>query len=95
MYGLMGNEVSNQMNQSEIDRRRANRMAVVDKYPPQIRELVHEYGLFIVKSFMDCGMKNPARIRHCVETVLNELSPTRGSYSQQGIRTNMQETKEG
>ena len=36
---------------------------------------------------MDVGVEKPKHIRHVVETVLNEFSPTRGSFSAQGIRT--------
>lgn len=73
--------------QEILDARRHNRMTWIDQQPKAIRELVHEYGLNIVKAFMDCGMKQPKHIRHCVERVLDEFSPTRGTYSSQGIRT--------
>lgn len=63
------------------------RMDAVDAYPPDIRALVHEYGLMVVKSIYDLGVTKPRHIRHIVETVLNEFSPTRGSFSSQGIKT--------
>lgn len=73
--------------QQKIDDKRRARMAKVDALPPDIRELVHQYGLTTVQACMDHGVRRAASIRHIVETVLNEFSPTRGSYSKQGLRT--------
>ena len=73
--------------QDVVDIKRANRMAKVDQYDPEIRALVHEYGLTVVKAIYDLGITKPSHIKHIVETVLNEFSPTRGSFSSQGIRT--------
>ena len=70
-----------------VDIKRANRMAVFDAYDPALRALVHEYGMAVVKTIHDLGIRKPRQIRHVVETVLDEFSPTRGSYSKQGIRT--------
>lgn len=64
---------------------RAARMDIVDSMSPELRELIHEYGLTVVTAFLQCGVTKPKRIRHLVETVLNEFSPTRGSSSLQGI----------
>ena len=75
------------MDQLEIDRRRANRMATIDNLPPAMRRLVHEYGYHVVNTAMRLGLTKPGQIQHMVETVLNEFSPTRGSYSKQGVRT--------
>lgn len=61
-------------------------MAEVDAFDPAIRTLIHAYGLTVVKSIYDLGVKKPSHIKHIVETVLDEFSPTRGSYSAQGIR---------
>ena len=69
-----------------IDVKRSKRMAAVDAYDPAIRSLIHEYGLTVVKSLYDLGVTKPNHIKHIVETVLNEFSPTRGAYSMQGIR---------
>ncbi len=73
--------------QDWIDGRRSRRMATIDALSPELRALVHEYGYTVVKSCMDLGVVKPRHIRQIVETVLNEFSPTRGSYSRQGIRT--------
>lgn len=73
--------------------KRGARMHEIDKLPQDIRSLVHEYGYSVVKSFMDCGVKKPKHIRHLVETVLNEFSPSRGSYSIQGVRKDMETGK--
>lgn len=70
--------------QSALDKRRQARMARIDRMPADVRALVHEYGLSIVIAFMDLGIVKPKHIRHCVETVLNEMSPTRSSCSSQG-----------
>jgi len=67
-----------------ITHRRQRRMEVVDALPQELRELVHEYGFYVVKSFIDIGVTKPKHIRHLVEAVLNEFSPTRGSNSSQG-----------
>lgn len=72
--------------QAFVDRKRQLRMDAVDRLPQPMRELVQTYGLTVVNAFMDCGVKKPSQIRHLVETVLDEFSPTRGSFSKQGRR---------
>lgn len=69
-----------------IDRKRQARMSAIDNLSKEHRELVHEYGLTVVHALMQCGVTKPNKIRHCVETILNEFSPTRGSYAAQGPR---------
>lgn len=64
--------------------RREQRMARVDGLPPDIRALVHDYGLNVVQAHLDIGVTKAKHIRHLVETVINEFSPTRGSTSYQG-----------
>ena len=66
-----------------FNERCAKRMNRIDKLPAPLRELVHEYGLSIVTAFTDAGMYDHKRIRHCIETVLNELSPLRKPTSSQ------------
>lgn len=68
----------------KVQARRQNRMAMVDSLSPEIRACIHDYGLNVVLALLDCGVTKPARIRHIVETVLDEFSPTRGSNSYQG-----------
>lgn len=69
-----------------VHERRAARMSALDELPPELRALVHEYGSNVVHAFMDCGVTKPNRIKHLVETVLDDFSPTRGSYASQGVR---------
>lgn len=71
--------------QNWIDERRRKRMGVVDEYPADVRACVHEYGLNVTKTLYDIGITKARHIRHVVETVLNEFSPTRGTFSAQGI----------
>jgi hypothetical protein len=73
-----------------VDVKCRRRMAMVDAYSPDVRALIHEYGLTVVKGFYDLGVKNPRHIRHLVEIVLNEFSPTRGTFSKQGKRTEVE-----
>jgi hypothetical protein len=72
--------------QQFVDGKRQRRMAEIDRQPPAIRKLTHDYGWYVVKNFMDLGITKPNHIRHLVEVVLNEFSPTRGTFSQQGLR---------
>ncbi len=67
--------------------KRVRRMDRIDNMPPGLRECVHEYGLNIVDMCLSYGVDKPERIRHLVNTILREMSPTRGSFSQQGVRT--------
>lgn len=76
--------------QQFVDRKRVARMEKIDHLPAPVRELIHDYGYNVVKAFMDCGVGKAERIRHLVETVLDEFSPTRGSYSIQGKRTEIE-----
>ena len=68
-------------------------MERVDAMQPALRKLVHDYGLSVVQAFMDVGVRQPRHIRHLVETVLDEFSPTRGSSSAQGRRENRGQLK--
>ena len=70
--------------------KRANRMAKIDAFDPPIRALIHEYGYHVVNIIMSAGVTKPKQIKAIVETVLDEFSPTRGSYSNQGRRSNVE-----
>lgn len=70
-----------------VQQKRQARMAKVDEFDPATRTLIHEYGLNVVTAFVDLGIVKPRHIKHLVECVLDEFSPTRGSFSIQGIRT--------
>lgn len=72
-----------------VDVKRAKRMAEIDRFDPAIRSLIHDYGYTVVKAILDVGVTKPKHVRHIVETVLNEFSPTRGSFSSQGIRSTL------
>lgn len=72
--------------QELVDAKRRRRMEEIDKMPADLRELVHAYGLTVVRALMDCGVKKPNQIRHVVETILDEFSPTRSTRSFQGPR---------
>lgn len=69
---------------AEVQRRRAARMRNVDSMSPGLRACVHNYGLSVVTACLDLGIREPRHIRHIVEKVLDELSPTRGTSSAQG-----------
>lgn len=75
--------------QTFIDGKRAARMESVDRMSPEVRQLVHDFGLNVVKAMLDVGVSKPKHIRHLVNTVLDEFSPTRGSYGAQGPRTQL------
>lgn len=70
-----------------VHRKRIARMERIDAMSPELRELVHEYGFNVVNCCASLGVTRPRHIRHLVETILDEFSPTRGSFSKQGIRT--------
>lgn len=78
--------MSEQEHAEFVDKKRKARMDAVDRYPPEHRELIHAYGLNVVHNFIQCGVVKANHIRHLVETVLDEFSPTRGAYSSQGPR---------
>ena len=73
-----------------INANRRARMERIDEMPAEMRELIHIYGLAIVETCTALGVSKPRQIRHIVETVLDEFSPTRGSYSRQGTRTEIE-----
>ena len=76
--------------QQFVDQKRQVRMTRIDQLPGDIRELVHEYGFHVVNTLMEAGVVKAKNISHVVETVLDEFSPTRGSFSQQGKRTEVE-----
>lgn len=67
--------------------KRQSRMGRVDSMSPEMRELTNAYGLRVVDACMTLGVTKAPQIKHLVETILDEFSPTRGSHSKQGIRT--------
>ena len=67
-----------------VSKRRKDRFETIDNMTPELRELVYDYGLSVVQTALQVGIKKPKQIRHMVETVLNEFSPTRGNFSSQG-----------
>lgn len=79
--------------QDFVDRKRRQRMEQIDALPSDLRELVHKYGYTVVRTCMDLGVTKPRHITHLVERILDEFSPTRGSYSQQGIRVQIDEKR--
>lgn len=46
------------------------RMEKVDAMTPEMRILVHEYGLTVVQSFIDLKVDKPRQILHLIKTVL-------------------------
>lgn len=73
--------------QQRVQDKRVARMNRVDSWPKELRDLVNEYGFTIVDMLYRLGVTKPNQIRHVVEAILDEFSPTRGSYSRQGVRT--------
>ena len=43
-----------------------NDCETVDKLSPQLRSIVHEYGLSVVRAYLECGVSSPKRIRHLI-----------------------------
>lgn len=86
MSGMKLSQLSDDEFQRVIDTRRSARMDAIDSLPAAHRELVHDYGFNVVKACMDCGVTKARQIKHIVETVLDEFSPTRGTGSAQGAR---------
>ena len=78
---------SDQEHEAIVQAKRQARMAKVDEFDPATRTLIHNYGYTVVNAFVQLGVTKPKHIRHLVECVLDEFSPTRGSFSCQGIRT--------
>lgn len=60
-----------------------------DQMPPEMRELVNDYGFAVVDTCTALGVTKPRHIKHLVETVLDNFSPTRGSFTAQGPRTDL------
>lgn len=77
-------------NSEFLKEKRRKRMAIIDAMPAELRRLVNEYGYNVVHTLMNVGVRKPNQIEHVVETILDEFSPTRGSFSRQGIRTEVQ-----
>jgi hypothetical protein len=78
---------------AKVEARRAARMKTIDTWPKDRRECVHDYGFTVVNTLVSLGITETRHIRHIVNTVLNEFSPSRGTFSGQGIRTPYLEVK--
>lgn len=73
-----------------IQQKRKARMENIDKLPEDVRHCIHTYGYTPVYACLDLGIKKGNQIRHLIETILNECSATRGAYSKQGVRTDVE-----
>jgi hypothetical protein len=69
-----------------VERKSRTRMNTIDALPEEVRTLVHEYGYMVVRACLDIGVTRPKHIRHLVETILDEFSPTRAASKSQGQR---------
>lgn len=74
----------------KIEQRRAARMRAFDSWPPELRDLVNEYGFKIIDTMLQHKVTKPKAIRHIVETILDECVPTRGSRSAQGTQSRLE-----
>lgn len=72
--------------QQWIDDKRRARMDRIDALPPEVRQVVHEYGVTVVNALMQCGVSKPKHMRHIISVVISELSPLVGSWAAQGPR---------
>jgi hypothetical protein len=72
---------------AKVQQKRIARMEAMDRLPQELRELVHVYGYTVIHTCQQLGITKPKQIKHLVECILDEFSPTRGSYSKQGVRT--------
>ncbi len=57
----------------------AARMNRVDAMNPDVRKVVHDYGLTIVDAFLQLGITEARHMRHLITTIVRE---TRGDPSQ-------------
>lgn len=56
------------LNAALVDRAR-RRMDRVDNMPPEMRRVVHEYGLEVVHVFIEQGIRDPRKIAFLIDTV--------------------------
>ena len=62
---------------ASIVKRARERMARVDQFPPDIRALVHEFGLEVVQEFWNHNVRRPNAMRHLIETVQGKYADGR------------------
>ena len=74
---------------SRAQSNRFERMRRIDEMPAELRNLVNDFGLSVVNACIELGVTKPRQIKHLVGVVLDEFSPTRGSFSRQGKRTDV------
>jgi hypothetical protein len=67
--------------ETHFQERRVQRMEAIDQLPPNLKAVVHDWGWYIVKSFMDCGVTKPKHMRHLIEVVLDDTRAPRGISS--------------
>ena len=77
-------EMSPDQFQARVQQKRQIRMKIYDDQCPEVRALINEYGFSLVHAFAQCGVVKSNHVRHLIERVLDEMSPTRGGGSIQG-----------
>lgn len=80
-------EVARAPDPAWLAEKRRKRFDKIDAMSPEMRECVNDYGYHVVNTLKERGITSPRQIRHVVEAILDEFSPTRGSFSKQGRRT--------
>lgn len=69
----------------EVERQRyfdrvKTRMEKVDAMSPEVRAVVHDWGLGIVQTFLDCGVKDPRHMRHIILRILEDTRGSQGPH---------------
>lgn len=62
---------------ASVVKRARERMARVDQFPPDVRALVHEFGLEVVQEFWNHNIRRPNAMRHLIETVQGKYADGR------------------
>lgn len=67
-----GVDIGSEEKYTDLKRRAEKRMAQIDALPPNVREIVHEYGWDPVKLLLDLGAKSPRQIEHIIKACRGE-----------------------
>lgn len=62
--------------------KRVNRMNEIDRLPPAIRELIHEFNWKMINSFLQAGVTDARKIRHLIRCVMEGAATYGGGHLQ-------------
>jgi hypothetical protein len=78
---------------ASLTRAAQKRMGFFDNQPAEYRELMNEFGVHVVNSFVEAGVKKPNTIRHLINVARGNSGDGNPSYGGNGPQAKLRRYK--